>query len=474
MSGFFTLGLVEMADAVADGSVSSEALAEEALKRLETLGPRYNAVMQIEPERAREQARSVDLARARGERLGPLAGVPLAHKDLLYRAGRVATGGSLIRKDFMPAVTASVLERLDASGALDLGSLHLAEFALSPTGFNIHYGHGLSPWNTAYGAGGSSSGSGAVVAARIVPGALGSDTGGSIRHPSAMCGVTGLKPTHGLVPLYGAMPLAQSLDSIGPLTRTARDAARMMTAIAGTDPRDAATLPAPRLDFEGGLKGDLKGLTIAVPSGYYRELATPEIAALMDDSRAVLKEAGARLIETSPPDMALVNALMQVVMLVEMSTLHRRWLTERPQDYSPQVRARMLPGLALPATRYAEALMMRASVTRDWLAATIGDADMALMPTLPVPVPSIAETTAGPPEDIAAVVGRLAAFTRGINYLGLPSLSVPCGFTANGLPAAFQLVGRPYAEPGLLQAGDAYQRRTDFHTLLPPGCGPLA
>ncbi|MFG1288179.1 amidase [Xanthobacter versatilis] len=474
MSGFFTLGVVEMADAVADGSVSSEALAEEALQRLETLGPRYNAVMQIEPERAREAARAVDLARARGDKLGPLAGVPLAHKDLLYRAGRVATGGSLIRKDFVPDVTSSVLERLDAAGALDLGSLHLAEFALSPTGFNVHYGHGLSPWNTAYGAGGSSSGSGAAVAARMVPGALGSDTGGSIRHPSAMCGVTGLKPTHGLVPLYGAMPLAPSLDTIGPLTRTARDAARMMTAIAGPDPRDGATLPAPRLDFEGGLKGDLKGLTIAVPSGYYRELATPEIAALMDDSRAVLKDAGAQLIETSPPDMALVNALMQVVMLVEMSTLHRRWLTERPQDYSPQVRARMLPGLALPATRYAEALMMRASVTRHWLAATMGTADMVHMPTLPVAVPSIAETTAGPPEDIAVVVGRLAAFTRGINYLGLPSLSVPCGFTANGLPAAFQLVGRPYAEPVLLKAGDAYQRRTHFHTLLPPGCGALA
>lgn len=474
MSGHFTLGVVEMAQAVADGAVTAEALAEEALTRLAALGPRFNALIRIDADAARAAARAVDLARAGGEPLGPLAGVPLAHKDLLYRAGRPCTGGSLIRRDFVPDTTASVLERLDAAGALDLGTLHLTEFALSPTGFNAQMGHGLSPWNTQYGSGGSSSGSGAAVAARLVPAALGSDTGGSIRHPSAMCGVTGLKPTNGLVPLYGAMPLAPSLDSIGPLARSARDAARIMTVIAGTDARDASTLAAPALDFEGGLTGDLRGITIAVPSGYYSALATPEIAALMDESRAVLREAGARIIETSSPDMVLVNALMQVVMVVEMATLHRRWLAERPQDYGAMVRARMLPGLALPATRYAEALMMRGAIARDWLASAMGEADMVHMPTLPVPVPSIAEATAGTLEEQGVVLGRVTTMTRGINYVGLPSLSVPCGFTANGLPAAFQLVGRPFAEPALLRAGDAYQRRTDFHTRLPPGCGPLA
>jgi len=473
VSGLFTLGLVEMADAVADGSVTALALTEVALKRLETLGPRYNAIMALDGGTALEAARGVDRARAAGQPLGPLAGVPLAHKDLFYRAGRVCTGGSIIRKDFVPDVTATALERFDRAGALDLGTLHLAEFALSPTGFNAHYGHGLSPWNTAYGAGGSSSGSGASVAARLVPAALGSDTGGSIRHPSAMSGVVGLKPTHGLVPAFGAMPMAPSLDTLGPLTRTVRDAARIMSVIAGPDPRDAASLPAPRLDFEGGLTGDLKGRTIAVPGGYYREATTPEIQALMDAAVAVLKEAGARIVETGTPDMALVNALMQVMMTVEAATLHRRWLSERPQDYGAQVRARILPGFGLPATRYAEALMLRAGITREWLAAAMGDADMALIPTLGIPVPTIAETTQGTPEEIGAALGRVTACTRGINYLGLPSLSVPCGFTANAMPAAFQLVGRPYAEPALLQAGDAYQRRTDFHARLPPGCGPV-
>ncbi|WP_341992148.1 amidase [Azorhizobium sp. AG788] len=473
MSALFDLGLVETAQAIADGAVTSEAVTAVALDRLETLGPRYNAVMALDRSGALEAARAVDRARAKGEDIGALGGVPLAHKDLLYRAGRVCTGGSLIRKDFVPDITASVLERLDGAGALDLGTLHLAEFALSPTGFNAHYGHGKSPWNPAYGSGGSSSGSGAAVAARLVSGALGSDTGGSIRHPSAMCGVTGLKPTHGLVPLYGAMPMAPSLDTIGPLTRSARDAARMLSVIAGPDVRDAITLSAPDRDYESGLTGDVRGLTIAVPQGYYRTAAESEILALMDASLDVLQEAGARIVETTVPDMMLINALMQVVMTSEAAALHRQWLSARPQDYGAQVRARILPGFAVPAIRYVEAMMMRAQMAREWLTAAMGAADLVHVPTLAVPVPSIAETTEGAPEDVAAAIARVTHCTRGISYLGLPSLSVPCGFTANGLPAAFQLVGRPYGEPVLLRAGDAYQRRTDFHTRLPPECGAL-
>ncbi|MGU3492501.1 amidase [Xanthobacteraceae bacterium A53D] len=471
MSEIYELGLVETADAIANGSITSEAAARTALDRLEDLGPDYNAVMALDREGALEAARAVDMARSKGEDIGPLGGVPLAHKDLLYRAGRVCTGGSIIRKDFVPDTTASVLERLDGAGALDLGTLHLAEFAMSPTGFNVHYGHGRSPWNRDYGSGGSSSGSGAAVAARLVSGALGSDTGGSIRHPSAMCGVTGLKPTHGLVPLYGAMPLAPSLDTIGPLTRSARDAARMLSVIAGPDVRDVTTLSAPERDYERGLTGDLKGLTIAVPQGYYRTTADSEILTLMDESLAVLREAGARVIETTVPDMATINALMQVVMTAEAAALHRKWLSARPEDYGAQVRARIIPGYGLPATRYVEALMMRADMARDWLKCAMDGADMVHVPTLPVPVPSIAETTEGAPQDIAVAIGRVTHCTRGISYLGLPALSVPCGFTKNGMPAAFQLVGRPYGEPVLLRAGDAYQRRTDFHTRLPPGCG---
>ncbi|MGR7994592.1 amidase [Xanthobacter sp. ZOL 2024] len=471
MSALFELGVVETADAIADGSLSAETATSAALERLAAYGPALNAVVSLDPEGALARARATDLARARGEPLGPLAGVPMAHKDLLYRAGRPCAGGSLIRRDFVPDETAVVLERLDSAGAIDLGRLQLAEFALSPTGLNAHYGHGRNPWNPDYCSGGSSSGSGAAVAARLVPAALGSDTGGSIRHPAAMCGITGVKPTHGLVPLAGAMPLAPSLDSIGPLCRSARDAARLLSVIAGPSPRDGSTVLAPRRDYEAGLSGDLKGLSIAVPEPYYREAADADILALLDDSLKVLAERGARIVRTAVRDMAAINSAMQLMMAVEAATLHRRWIEERPDDYGAQVLSRIAPGLAYPATRYVEAVSLRGPLTADWLATAMGEADMVHIPTLPVAVPSIAATTEGSAEAVAAALGRVTHCTRAINYLGLPSVAVPCGFAHNGLPASFQLVGRPFGEAALLRAADAYQRVTPFHRAPPPGYG---
>jgi aspartyl-tRNA(Asn)/glutamyl-tRNA(Gln) amidotransferase subunit A len=470
---WFDKDLVEVAAAIADGSVTSEAVTLEALDRLAALGPRFNATVLIDRDGALTAARAMDRARSAGQPLGPLGGVPLAHKDLFYRAGRNCQCGSLIRRDFVPEYTATVLNRLDGAGALDLGTLHMAEFALSPTGHNGHVGHGRNPWHVDHCSGGSSSGSGAAVAARLIFAALGSDTGGSIRHPAAMCGVTGVKPTHGLVSLHGVMPLAPSLDTVGPLARSARDAARVLTVIAGPDPHDGMTATAPRRDYEASLTGEVAGLRIAVPRAYYHSAATDEINRLLDDSVAVLREAGATIIETGVPDMALVNALMQLVMSVEAAALHRRWLIERPQDYADQVRARIEPGLAYPATRYAEALMMRGAIAREWVATAMADADCVHLPTLPVPVPTIAETTIGSTADVAAKIAQVTHCTRGINYLGLPSVAVPCGFTAGALPVSFQLVGRLYDEALLLRIADAYQRRTDSHRRLPPDCGPL-
>ncbi|WP_173934421.1 amidase [Chelativorans sp. Marseille-P2723] len=470
MTASCTLDMLDMVQGVRNGDFTAEALAREALDRLATLGQRYNAIIELQPDAALEAARSIDLARARGEELGLLAGAPLAHKDLLYRAGRRCTGGSIIRKNFVPDTTATALERLDQSGALDLGTLHLAEFAFSPTGYNRHYGHGRSPWNTEYGSGGSSSGSGAAVAARLVPVALGSDTGGSLRHPSAMSGVVGLRPTIGLVPRYGSMPAAPSLDVIGPLARSVRDVARVMRVIAGFDPRDPASVNLSLPVFEEHLGKDLRGISIAVPTGYYRDHTDAEVQRLMDESLAVLKEAGAVIVETTPPDMDLINSLMTVVMTAEAASLHRQWLSERGQDYGAQVRSRIIPGYQVSAVRYLDALRMRAGIIREWIETAMRHADMVHIPTLPVPVPSISATTELPPEEVAEVIGLITTYTRGIAYLGLPALSIPCGFTSNGMPAAFQLVGRPFAEPVLFRAGDAYQRVTDFHKLMPPGC----
>lgn len=467
MKDILDLGLCDLADAIAEGSVTSEAATEAALQGLSTIGQELNAVVRLEADRSRQQARDADRRRMSGKPGGPLFGVPLAHKDLFFRAGMLCEAGSKILAGYRPAETATVLERLDAAGALDIGALHLAEFALSPTGYNGHLGHARNPWSLDHCPGGSSSGSAAVVAARLVPAALGSDTGGSIRHPAAMCGVTGLKPTHGLVPLSGTVPLSPSLDCVGPLTRSARDAARMMTVIAGGDHRDGATAGAPRRDYESRLDGDLRGLTIAVPRPYYREGGDEAVLAAIEESLAVFHDAGARIVETTVPDMAVINAMFHVLMTVEAATYHRHWLETRPEDYADQVRSRIEPGLFYPATRYAEALMLRATLAREWLSAAMGSSDLVHVPVLRHPVPSIAETTEGDVAAVAAAIGRVTHCTRGISYLGLPVLAAPCGFVAE-LPVAFQLVGRHFAEPLLLRAGHAFQARTSWHVRKPP------
>ena len=460
-------GVVAIANRIAKGETTSEAVTQLALDRLTTRGVRFNGVVSLQADEALASARSADKARARGDRLGALHGVPMAHKELFYRAGRVAACGSKIRRGFTPDVTSTALKRLDDAGAIDCGTLHMAEFALSPTGYNEHDGHGLNPWNPAYVCGGSSSGSGIAVASTCIPAALGSDTGGSIRHPSAMCGVTGLKPTHGAVSLFGAMPLSATLDCIGPMARHARDVARLHGVIAGVDPADPTTQGAPRGRREAALTGDMRGARIARVQGYYADAVDAEVSAALDEALRTMRDLGASQATTTPPDMARLNGLMHLVMSVEAATLHRRWLIERPQDYADQVRARIEPGLYYPATRYVEALAMRGPLAREWIDAAIADADVALIPTLPVPTPTIAETTEGSPADVAAKIGLVTRHTRAINYLGLPAVAAPCGFTHDGLPISLMIVGRPWSESLLLRIADAFQRATDWHLRLP-------
>ena len=460
------LSLTEAAGAIARGEVTAVAVTERAVARMKRIGQVLNCVVDFDQTEALIAAATADKTRAEGKPLGLLHGVPLAHKDVFYRKGRPCASGSKIRRGFVPETTATVLDRLDAAGAVNLGTLHMPEFAMSPTGYNEHYGHCRNPWNTEYVSGGSSSGSAASVAARLVYGSLGSDTGGSIRHPAAMCGVTGLKPTWSRVSLAGVMPLSWSLDCVGPIARGARDCARLLKVIAGADPSDPTATTRSVPDYEGGLTGDCEGMRIAVPRTYYYDHVTREVKQALDESLATLRDCGATVVETAVPDMALVNAMSHLVLTVEAATIHRKWFAERPGDYADQVLARLEPGLYYPATRYAEALALRAKITTAFLKAALGDAHAIHLPAVSIPVPSIAETTEGNPASIATKIGVITHCTRGLNYLGLPVISVPCGF-ANGLPLAFQLVGKPFAETTLLRIADAFQRVTDFHRQLP-------
>jgi aspartyl-tRNA(Asn)/glutamyl-tRNA(Gln) amidotransferase subunit A len=299
-------------------------------------------------------------------------------------------------------------------------------------------------------------------------GSLGTDTGGSIRHPAAMCGVTGLKPTWRRVSVAGTVPLASSLDCPGPMAQSARDCARLLGVIARPNPADPLNTTRPAEDYEAGLDGDLRGVRVGVPQAYYREDLDAEVASALDASLQVLRGRGATLVSVDVPDMALVNALAQLVMSVEAASLHRRWVEQRPQDYAAQVLQRIDPGLLYPAPRYVEALALRRRIAEDWVLHCLAGCDVAHLPTLPVTTPTIAQTTQGDPPSVMQAIARLTHATRGINYLGLPAISVPAGLSASGLPLAFQLVARPFAEATLLKVVDAFQRDTDWHRRLPP------
>jgi aspartyl-tRNA(Asn)/glutamyl-tRNA(Gln) amidotransferase subunit A len=457
-----TLTLRDAAAAISEGRLRAEALLEACLDRIERLQPALNCFIRITTDAARAKARAADLAVKAGRSLGPLHGVPLAHKDMFYRAGEACSCGSKIRTDFVPDRTATVLARLDAGGGIELGRLNMAEFAMGPTGHNDHFGRCRNPWNPDYITGGSSSGSGAAVAAGLVFGALGSDTGGSVRLPAAACGVAGIKPTLGRVSRYGTMPLSHSLDCIGVLARTVGDCARLLSVIAGADPRDGMASRQPVPEYEGGLNhaahpGALAGVTIGMPDRYYYDDIDHEVAELLAASRAVLEKRGAKIIEVPVGDHGAINDLSNAILWPEAAGLHLQWLRARPQDYAAQSRARLLVGLAIPASLYVEAVRARTPLLEELLRETFSRCDVLHVPVLKRPVPTAAETDVGGSAAMAQVLGQIVANTRPLNYLGLPGLSVPIGFTRNGLPQAMQLMARPFREDLLFRVGAAYE-----------------
>ena len=468
MTGAFgTMDLCGVAALIHAGKASSREVTEDCLKRIETWQPRVNAFVAVEAETALAAARAADEAQAQGRALGPLHGVPLAHKDMYYRAGRPCTCGSKIRRDFVPGHDSTALRRLAAAGALHLGPLCMSEFAFSPTGHNVHFGDTCNPWNPAHITGGSSSGSGAATAARLVYGALGSDTGGSIRLPAAFCGVSGVKPTWGRVSRYGAMGLSHSLDTVGPLAPSVRDCARLLQAIAGPDDDDPTASRTPFPDYETLLDGSAEGLRVGLPKDYYLDDADPEMRAALAAAADVLRRQGATILEVAIPEHDLVGAFGALVIGVEAATIHGPWMRTRPQDYSAQLAARLRSGYAVPATRYLEALNLRGPLLARFTEAVFAKADLVLAPVFSGAAPSRAETDVKDGPEMLATLGRLTRLTRPANYLGLPAVSVPAGFSATGLPLGLQLIGRPFDEATLLRAGDAFQRATDWHRRVP-------
>jgi aspartyl-tRNA(Asn)/glutamyl-tRNA(Gln) amidotransferase subunit A len=460
------LSLTSVAQAIAQKRFSSREATQSCLDRISKWQPRINAFMAIEAEAALAAADESDAALTKGSNRGALHGVPLAHKDMYYDAGKVVTCGSKIRRDFVATTTSTALQRLKDAGTIRLGSLQMVEFAYGPTGHNTHYGAVHNPFAVDHITGGSSSGSGAAVAARLTFAALGSDTGGSIRMPAHFCGVTGLKTTVGRISRAGAMPLSQSLDTVGPLARTVEDCALLLGLMAGADPEDPTAVGGPVPDYMKATQGSIEGLNIGVPTAFYVDDLDPEVARILDETIATLKAEGANIVAVELPEQRQLTAACQLVLATEAGAVHKRWLIERPQDYGPQVLMRLQNGLAIPGVSYLEAMRWRGPALSAHLAAVAG-VDAVLAPVAPVAAPTIAESDVGNSPDAEAVIQRLTRFTRPINYLGLPSLSIPSGFTRAGLPVGMQLIGRSFDEAMLLRIGAAFQRATDFHARVP-------
>ncbi len=461
--------LGEIADLIADRKVSSVEATEACLARIEAWQPRTNAFLRIDGQRALERARAMDAELASGKRRSALHGVPLAHKDLYYRKGELSTAGSAIRRDWRAPFTATVLERLDQAGAVELGFLNMAEFAAGPTGHNVHFGHCRNPWEARRVTGGSSSGSGAAVAARLVYGSLGSDTGGSIRLPAAACGVVGMKATYGRVSRHGAAARSWTLDHVGPLTRSVRDNARLLTAIAGADVDDSTTSDKPVPDYEAELARGVSGLRIGLALPEALVPIDAQVGAAVEAAADVLDRQGAQVMTVEMPDFSALYRAAEVIVKCEAASMHRPWMESQPASYANQVRTRQEAGFFIPATQYIDALRLRAHFLREFLETSMQEVDAVVLPAIPFPIPTIEETdteSSGGPATLA-MVARFTGLTRPFNTLGVPALSLPCGFDDNGLPIGLQLIGRPFDEALLYRIGHAYQGATDFHRKVP-------
>ena len=451
---------------IQSGALSPVELTRESLKTIARLQPALNAFVTVTEEFALDQARRAEAEIRAGNYRGPLHGIPYAAKDLYYTAGIKTTMGSKIMADFVPDYDAAVIEKLHQAGAVLVGKAGLHEWAYGITSTNPHFGAVRNPWDPKRIPGGSSGGSTAALASRQCLFSLGSDTGGSIRIPASLCGVVGLKPTFGRVSRHGVFPLGHTLDHAGPFGLTVRDTAWVYEAIAGPDARDDSCVerpdPAPRLDPEPRLDGK----KIGVPRNFYFEHLDPDVDSAVRAALKALEEIGATLVDIDVPDIVEFNAVGRLILLAEASSVHRRRLRERRQDFGDDVRVMLDQGQLISAAEYLDAQRRRRELNRGFNA-LLEQVDVIAAPTIPITAAKIGQMTAiigGEEENVRLATTRLV---RALNMTGLPLLSVPCGLSTAGLPIGLQLIGPLFGEAGLLEVGHAYERATDWHTKRP-------
>ena len=456
-----------LAPAIRQGEISPVELTDIALERIERLNPAINAFITVDAENARAAAKVAETEIAGGTYRGPLHGIPISLKDLYLTAGLRTTGGSRILADYVPQEDATVTQRLRQAGAILLGKNNMHEFAYGTTTINPHHGAVHNPWNLERITAGSSGGSGAAVAAGLSYVSMGSETGFSIRRPAAFCGVVGFKPTYGRVSRFGMLPAAWSLDHAGPLTRTVGDAALVLNAIAGHDPRDPASSARSVPDYAAALGRDIRGLRIGLPRHHFAGQIEPAVEAAFDAAVQTLASLGAIAVEIKLPRVAYATVASSITMFTEVTTSHARWIAERPEDYSAEVRGRIQLGFAVTAVDYA-----RAQRIRRWIADEVATAfqavDLIASPTTAQVATPLAEGLRALKDPGFAVADGLYNLLRLYALIGIPAGSIPCGFSPDGLPVGMSLAAKAHDDSMVFRVADAYERATGWSKRRPP------
>ena len=473
----------ELREQIIAGATTAVAVCEAHLDRIKALEPKLRAFNTVTAERALDRARALDASQKAGAPLGPLHGVPVAIKDNMCTAGVPTTASSKILRGFVPPYSATVVERLEAAGAVVLGKTNLDEFAMGSSTENSALGATRNPWDVSRTPGGSA----AAVAVRMVPLALGSDTGGSIRQPAALCGIVGLKPTYGRVSRYGLMAFASSLDQIGPFTTTVADAALAFQAIGGHDGHDATSSTEAMPDLLASLTGDIKGLRIGVPHAFLGDGVDAPVLAAFREAMKTLAARGAVIVDIELPHAGYGIPVYYLIATAEASsnlarydgvryghrttiekddTLLNMYERSRDEGFGPEVKRRIMLGTYVLSAGYYDAYYLKAQQVRTLLRRdfeqVFATVDVVATPTTPTPAFKLGEKTSDP---IQMYLNDI--FTVSANLTGLPAISVPCGFSPNRLPIGVQLTGRMFDEATLLRAADAYQRDTAFHGEVP-------
>ena len=460
------LTIAELEPLIREGKLSPVELTQACRERIKALDGRLHSFITVLGDSALEEAAVAEKAIAAGDYKGPLHGIPIGLKDLYYTKGVRTTAGSRILADFVPEEDATSVALLKEAGGIMLGKTNMNEFAYGATGVNHHYDTPRNPWDLECLPGGSSSGSGVAVMAGLVPAATGSDTGGSVRIPSSICGIVGIKPTYGRISKYGLVPLAWSLDHPGPMARSVEDCAILLQAMAGHDPKDASSSDAPVSDYRAGLRRDVRGLRAGLPKEMFFEELQDGVRRVVEQAIGVLEGLGIAVEEISLPEVHDAASITAGILGGEATSYHQQWLRERPQDYDPQVLSRLEAHLFVPAVDYIRAQQARTRFAQR-IREVMERVDILVTPTEPMSVPRIGETTMVLNGESRPTQGLLTLFTRVFNAVGTPAISVPCGFDQRGTPVGLQIAGRAFDEATVLQVAYAYEQATEWHTLRP-------